>query len=81
MKMEDVEKDVAPVSSNKRESFLGSYISFPWGYRGKKHDSLLSTFRNNSIPSRKRINELLKVYPRDLFNFDYFEHYLVLDIE
>ena len=35
MKMEDVEKDVAPVSSNKRESFLGSYISFPWGYRGK----------------------------------------------
>ena len=47
MKMEDVEKDITPVSSNKRESFLGSYISFPWGYRGKKHDSLLSTFRNN----------------------------------
>ena len=53
MKMEDVEKGVAPVSSNKRESFLGSYISFPWGYRGKKHDSLLATFRNNSIPPRK----------------------------
>ena len=36
MKMEDVEKYVAPVCSNKTESFLGSYISFPRGYRGKK---------------------------------------------
>ena len=33
--MEDVEKDIIPVSSNKRESFLGLYTSFPWGYRGK----------------------------------------------
>ena len=33
--MEDVEKDVIPVHSNKRESFLGLNISFPWGYRGK----------------------------------------------
>ena len=62
MKMEDVGKDVAPVSSNKRESFLRSYISFPRGYRGKIHDSLLSTFRNNSIPPRNRIDELLKIY-------------------
>ena len=37
MTMEDVEKDVIPVHSNKRESFLGLNISFPWGYRGKKH--------------------------------------------
>ena len=33
--MEDVEKDGIPLISNKRESFLGFYISFPWGYRGK----------------------------------------------
>ena len=81
MAMEDVEKDVIPVSSYKRESFLGLYISFPWGYRDKKYDSLLSTFRNNSVPSRKRINELLKLYPIDLFNFDYLEQYWLFDTE
>ena len=48
--MEDVEKDVIPC-----QSFLGLYISFPWGYRGKTYKLLLSTFRNNSIPSRKTI--------------------------
>ena len=31
-----VEKDVIPLISNKREYILGLYISFPWGYRGKK---------------------------------------------
>ena len=61
MKVENVEKDVIPMSSNKRESFLGLNILFPWGYRGKKYKSLWSTFRNNSIPSRKTINELLKI--------------------
>ena len=61
MKVENVEKDVIPMSSNKRESFLGLNISFPWGYRGRKYKSLLSTFRNNSIPSRKTINDLLKI--------------------
>ena len=35
MTMEDVEKDVIPLISNKRESFLEFYISFPRGYRGK----------------------------------------------
>ena len=73
--MEDVEKDVIPVSSNKRESFLGLYISFPWGYRGKKYKLLLSTFRNNSIPSRKTIQ------PNDLFNVEYLEQYWVFDTE
>ena len=34
--MEDGKKDVVPVNLNKRESFLGLNISFPWGYRGKK---------------------------------------------
>ena len=36
MTLEDVEKDVIQLFSNKRESFLGLYILFPWGYRGKK---------------------------------------------
>ena len=36
MIMEDVEKDVIPVHSNKRESFLRLNISFLWGYKGKK---------------------------------------------
>ena len=35
MTMEDVEKDVIPVHSNKRESFLGLNISFPWDVEGK----------------------------------------------
>ena len=79
--MVDVEKDVIPLISNKRESFLGLYISFLWGYRGKKYELLLSTFRNNSTPSRQKINELLKSYPTDLFNFDYLEQYWVFDTE
>ena len=29
----------------------------------------------NAIPSRKIINELLKTYPADTFNFEYLEHY------
>ena len=41
MAMEDVEKDAIPLISNKRESFLGLYISFPQGYRGKKYKLLL----------------------------------------
>ena len=81
MTMVDVEKDVIPLISNKRESFLGLYISFPWGYRGKKYELLLSTFRNNSAPSRQKINELLKSYPTDLINFDYLEQYWVFDTE
>ena len=81
MTMENVEKDVISVYSNKRESSLGLYISLPWGYKGKKHKLLLSTFRNNDIPSRKTINELLKVYPSDIFNFDYLKQYWVFDNE
>ena len=44
MTMEDVEKDVIPLHSNKREPFLGLNISFPRGYRGTKYKLLLSTF-------------------------------------
>ena len=31
--MEDVEKDVIPMYSNKTESFSALHISFPWGYK------------------------------------------------
>ena len=75
MTMEDVEKDFILVYSNKRKSFLGLNISFPWGYRGKKYELLLSKFRKNDIPSRKTINELLKIYSTSLFNLDYLEQY------
>ena len=81
MTMEHVKKDVITIFSSKRELFLGLYVSFLWGYRGKKYELLLSTFRNNSIPLRKAINELLNISPRDLFNFDYLELYWVFDIE
>ena len=81
MTMEDVEKDVIPVHSNKRESFLGLNISFPWRYRGKKYRLLLSVFRNDNTPSRKMINNLLKTYPPHLFSFDYLKQYWVFDNE
>ena len=38
MTMEDVEKDVIPVHSNKRESFLGLNMSFPWDIEEKNID-------------------------------------------
>ena len=81
MTIEYVEKDVIPVYSNKRESFLSLNIPFPWGYRGKKYKLLLSTFRNNNIPPRQTINELLKIYPHDLFNFAYLKQCWVFDNE
>ena len=79
MTIEDVEKDVILAFSNQRDSILGLYISFPWGYRGKKYELLWSTFRNDSTSSRKTINELLKIYLRD--NFDYLDQYWVFDTE
>ena len=54
MTMEGVVKDVMPLISNKRELFLGLHISFPWRYRGKKCNLLLSIFRYSSIPSKKQ---------------------------
>ena len=79
--MEDVEKDVISVNSNKRESFLGLNKSFVWGYRRKKYKLLLPIFRNNNTPSRKIINDLLKIYPTSVFNFDYLKQYWVFDNE
>ena len=60
---------------------LGLNISFPWAYRGTKYKLLLSTFKNKDTHSRKAINELLKVYPKDIFNLDYFQQYSVFDGE
>ena len=68
--MEDVEKDVISIYSNKRESFLGLNKSIAWGYRAKKYKLLLSKLTNN-IASRKTISELLKIYLIHLFNFDF----------
>ena len=68
--MEAVEKDVICLILNKRESFLWLYISFSWGYRGKKYKLLSSTFRNNSTPSKHEIDEFLKICSSDLFNYD-----------
>ena len=62
------------------ENHFWSY-TFQLGYRGKKYKLLLSTFRNNSTPSKQKINELLKTYPKDLFNFDYLEQCWVFDVE
>ena len=47
--------------------------------RQKKYELLLSTFRTDFTPSRKTINDLLKIYPRDLLNFDYLDQYWVFD--
>ena len=79
MTMEDVEKDVIPVHSNKRELVL--QLNIPWEYRGKKYQLLLSTFRINETSSRKTIQKLLKVYPKDIFNLDYLQQYWVFDEE
>ena len=54
MTMENVEKDIIRLVSNKRESFFGLYIPIPWGYRGKKHNLLISTFKHNTTYSKKR---------------------------
>ena len=79
MTMEDVEKDVIPVHSNKRELVL--QLNIPWEYRGKKYQLLLSTFRINETSSRKTIQKLLKAYPKDIFNLDYLQQYWVFDEE
>ena len=79
MTMEDVEKDVIPVHSNKRELVL--QLNIPWEYRGKKYQLLLSTFRINETSSRKTIQKLLKVYPKDIFNLDYLQQYWLFDEE
>ena len=70
MAMEDVEKDVSSL-----------HISFPREYRGKEYKLLLSTFKNNSTPTKEEINELLKIYPSGIFNFDYLEQYWIFDIQ
>ena len=79
--MKYVEKDVIPLILDKRESSLWVYISFPWWYRGQKYNLLLSTFRKNDTPSKRVIDELLKMYLSDLLNFDYLKQYWLFDTE
>ena len=63
----------------KDNHFWDYMYHFHGDIEGKKYKLLLSTFRNNNTPSRKTINELLKIYPHDLFNFDYLEQYWIFD--
>ena len=55
MAMEDLEKDVIPVRSNKRESFLGLNMSFPWVYRGKNINCYYQQLEIVTTPSRKKL--------------------------
>ena len=43
------------------------------GYNNN-NDSI-SSIVSNGIPSKKVVNELPKIYPADIFNFEYLEHY------
>ena len=73
--MEDVKKDVIPFISNKRE-----FLSYTFHFHGniEVNEYQLSKFSNNSTPSKEEIvDELLKVYPSDQFNFDYLEQYWI----
>ena len=79
--MKYVEKDIIPSVSNKKESFLGVYISFPWWYRGRKYKLILTTFRKYDTPSKKVIDQLLKTYLSNLFNFDYLKQYWLFHTE
>ena len=38
-------------------------------------DDRLFEIVKSSIPSRKKVNELLRIYPSDTFNFEYLKHY------
>ena len=47
--------------------------TYALGYK-KDNDPIFSIVCNG-IPSRKIVNEFLKTYPADTFNFEYLEHY------
>ena len=47
--------------------------TYPMGH--DDNDDPLFEIVKGSIPSRKKVNELLRVYPSDTFNFEYLEHY------
>ena len=38
-------------------------------------DDPLFEIVKGSIPCRKKVNELLRIYPSDTFNFEYLKHY------
>ena len=72
MAMQDEKRDVIPFISNKRE-FLSYIFHFHGNIEVNEYQLLLSTIRNNSTPSKEIVDELLKVYPSDIFNFYYLE--------
>ena len=39
------------------------------------NDDLLFEIVKGSIPSRTKVNELIRIYPSDTSNFEYLEHY------
>ena len=47
--------------------------TYPLGY--KNNDDPIFSIVWRGIPSRKVVNELLKTYPANTFNFEYLEHY------
>ena len=73
-KIEDT-KYVLKRIRNKREAYYGLNKTIQYGYKGKYLKPLLKPFRNNRIPSRKEVHEVLNIYPARFFHFDYLEQY------
>ena len=73
-KIEDT-KYVLKNIRNKREAYYGLNKTIQYGYKAKYLQALLKLFRNNRIPSRKEVHEVLNIYPARYFHFDYLEQY------
>ena len=71
-KIEDT-KYVLKNIRNKREAYYGLNKTIQYGYKAKYLQALLKLFRNNRIPSRKEVHEVLNIYPARYFHFDYLE--------
>ena len=76
----DEEKKAIPTLSDKREDHLGLNLTIPHEYADDYSTPLLNAFKNNKIPSREEIKELLKTYGPFEFDFDYLEQYWQLEI-
>lgn len=70
MKIEETEKYMSQTLGNKRESFFGLNKTIPWGYKGKKYQPLLNTFRNNFPPSKKKIKEIERIYSKKVLTIN-----------
>lgn len=71
----DEEKKAIPTLSDKREDHLGLNLTIPHEYKDDYSTPLINAFKNNKIPSREEIKELLKTYDPFEFDFDYLEQY------